>query len=234
MNTNLTPGKRAHMLVAAMTTDQKIAMLHNSDTIWTYYVVAGHISAIPALCIPDVVLNDAGQGVGDQMQGSTAFPAPIAQTSSWDRNLQHQFGQHLGNQAWQKGVNVQLAPGLDIGRVPLNGRNWEYMGEDPYLTGQTAASEVNGIQSQHVIATIKHYALNDQETNRSTASSNVDERTFREIYLPGWQTAIKDGHAGAVMCAYNKVDTIYACENKDLLNGYLRRVSGFNGFVMSD
>jgi beta-glucosidase len=234
MNTNLSPAKRAHLLVSAMTTDQKISMLHNSDEIWTYYGVAGHINAIPELCIPDVVLNDAGQGVGDQMQGTTAFPAPIAQTSSWDRNLQRQFGEHLGHQAWLKGVNVQLAPGLNIGRVPLNGRNWEYMGEDPYLTGITATAEVRGIQSQHVIATIKHYALNNQETERNSASSNVDERTMREIYLPAWQTAIKSGHAGAVMCSYNRIHTVYACENGNVLNGYLRRDTRFDGFVMSD
>jgi beta-glucosidase len=234
MNTSLSPAKRAHMLVGAMTLDQKIAMVHNSDEIWTYYGVAGHINAIPELCVPDVVLNDAGQGVGDQMQGTTAFPAPIAQTASWDRDLQQQFGRHLGHQAWQKGVNVQLAPGLNIGRVPLNGRNWEYMGEDPYLTGQTAAAEVRGIQSQHVIATLKHYALNNQETDRNTSSSEVDQRTFREIYLPGWETAIREGHPGAVMCSYNRIDTVYACENPDILTRYLKKQSHFKGFVVSD
>jgi beta-glucosidase len=234
MNKTWSPARRANTLVAHMTLDQKIAMVHNSDDIWTYYGVAGHVAGIPALCIPDLVLNDAGQGVGDQSVNTTADPAPIAQASSWDRALQRSFGAHLSTEAWQKGINVQLAPGIEIDRVPLNGRNWEYMSEDPYLTGQTAAAEVRGLQSQHVIATLKHYILNSQETNRSTESSEADNRAIHEIYLPGYETAIHQGGAGAVMCSYNKIDGSYACQNKTTLNRDLKHELGFDGFVMSD
>ena len=136
---------------------------------WAHYGVAGYIpSPDTSLCIPDLVLNDAGQGVGDFMTGTTAFPSPIAQSASWDPAAQQAFGAALGAQAFAKGVNVQLAPGIETDRVPLNGRNWEYMSEDPFLAGQTAAAVVRGIQSQNVIATVKHYVANSQETNRTT------------------------------------------------------------------
>ena len=234
MDATQTPEQRAQELLAAMTIDDKIKMTYQNDQIWTYYGVAGHVGANANLCIPDLVLNDAGQGVGDQEVNTTAFPAPISQASSWDRSLQTQFGERLGWEAWHKGVNVQLAPGLNIARTPLNGRNWEYMGEDPYLSGQTAAAEVQGIQSQNVIATLKHYAFNNQETNRNSVSSDVDARTAHEIYLPAFETAVKQGHAGAVMCSYNRVNGTYACENPTLLTSYLKQEFGFDGWVMSD
>src|SRR5207248_3514082 len=128
MDTSKTTDQRAQALLAAMTIDDKIKLTYQNDTIWTYYGVAGHVGPNAALCIPDLVLNDAGQGVGDHMQASTAYPAPISQTASWDRTAQTRMGDRLGWEAWHKGVNVQLAPGMDIGRVPMNGRNGEYMG----------------------------------------------------------------------------------------------------------
>jgi beta-glucosidase len=239
MDTTKTPDQRAQALLVAMSIDDKIKMTYQNDQIWTYYGVAGHVGPNAALCIPDLVLNDAGQGVGDQMTLTTAYPSPLSQASSWDRALQTRFGERLGWEAWHKGVNVQLAPGLNIARTPLNGRNWEYMGEDPYFAGKTAAAEVVGIQSQHVVATLKHYALNNQETNRNTATSDVDARTFHEIYLPGWETAVKEGRAGAAMCSYNKVKfpaetSLWACENPSLLTKYLKQELGFDGWVMSD
>ena len=180
------------------------------------------------------MLNDAGQGVGDQELGTTAFPAPIAQSSSWDPALQFRFGQALGSEAWQKGINVQLAPGVEIDRVPLNGRNFEYMSEDPYLAGQGGAAEIQGIQTNPVIATVKHYVANSQETNRMTDSSNVDERTLQEIYLPAYEAAVRQGHAGSVMCSYNRINDVYACENPTTLTTVLKKQFGFDGFVMSD
>ena len=234
MNTADSPAQRAQMLVDAMTTAQKIALVHQSDKAGSYYGAVGHVDGIPSLCIPDLVMSNAGQGVGDQFQGTTAFPSPIAQTASWDPALQEKLGANVAWQAWHKGVNVLLAPGLDIGRVPMNGRNWEYMGEDPYLAGQTAAAEVRGIQSQHVIATLKHYVLNDQEKNRQTESSVLDARTFHEIYFPGFETAIEQGGAAAVMCSYNRIGGTPACQDKFMLTDYLRGIAGFAGFVMSD
>ena len=234
MNTALSPGQRASELVAAMTIDQKLAMLSQAQPIWQHDGAAGYIPAQPSLCIPDLVLNDAGQGVGDMETGATAFPAPVAQSSSWDPSLQYQFGQALGWEAWHKGINVQLAPGVEIDRVPLNGRNYEYMSEDPFLSAQGGVAEIRGIQSNPVIATVKHYVANSQETNRMTDSSDVDERTLQEIYLPAYQAAVQQGQVGSVMCSYNRINNVYACENPHLLTSVLKQQFGFDGFVMSD
>ena len=234
MNAKLSAKQRAHELVSAMTIDQKIAMLSQAQPLYAHYGAAGYVPAQPSLCIPDLVLNDAGQGVGDAETNTTAFPAPIAQSSSWDPSLQRRFGAALGWQAWHKGINVQLAPGIEIDRVPLNGRNFEYMSEDPYLAGQGAVAEVRGIQSNPVIATVKHYVANSQETNRMTVSSDVDQRTLEEIYTAPYEAAVKQGHAGSVMCSYNRINGTYACENRDTLTTILKRQFGFTGFVMSD
>jgi beta-glucosidase len=239
MDATQAPATRAQELLAAMTQADKVALTQAPAPYqqigWAHYGVAGYIpSPDTSLCIPDLVLNDAGQGVGDFMSGTTAFPSPIAQSASWDPAAQQSFGAALGGQAFAKGVNVQLAPGIETDRVPLNGRNWEYMSEDPFLSGQTAAAVVKGIQSQHVIATVKHYVANSQETNRTSNSSDIDERTLHELYLPQYQAAITQGGAGAVMCSYNRINSVYACENPDTLITALRNQMGFTGFVMSD
>jgi beta-glucosidase len=234
MNASLSPEQRTRELVAAMNIDQKIAMLAQAQPIWEHYGVAGYVPGQPSLCIPDLVLNDAGQGVGDMEVNTTAFPAPISQASSWDPALQTRFGQALGWEAWHKGINVQLAPGIEIDRIPMNGRNFEYMSEDPFLAGQGAAAQVAGIQSNPVIATAKHYIVNSQETNRMTASSDVDERTLHEIYAAPYEAAVRQGHAGSVMCSYNRINGTYACENHDTLTTILKQQIGFDGFVMSD
>jgi beta-glucosidase len=234
MSTGLSPSQRAGELVAAMNIDQKLAMLSQAQPIWAHYGAAGYIPAQPSLCIPDLILNDAGQGVGDQETGTTAFPAPIAQSSSWDPSLQYQFGQALGWEAWHKGINVQLAPGVETDRIPLNGRNFEYMSEDPFLAAQGGVAEIRGIQTNPVIATVKHYVANSQETNRMTVSSNVDQRTLQEIYLPAYEAAVRQGQVGSVMCSYNRINNVYACENPGLLTTVLKRQFGFDGFVMSD
>src|SRR2546421_1669240 len=140
MNTSLSPEQRAQELVAAMNIDQKIAMLAQSEPIWEHYGVAGYIPGQPNLCIPDLVLNDAGQGVGDHEVNTTAFPAPKAQASSWDPALMRTFGRALGWEALHKGINVQLAPGIEIDRIPVNGRNFEYLSEDPFFAGKGAAA----------------------------------------------------------------------------------------------
>ena len=233
MDTSHTAAQRANSLLSAMSPDDEIAMVHNSDDKWSYYGAVGHIAGNARLCIPDLVMNNAGQGVGGKQVDTTAFPAPIAQAATWDPTLEEDFGAHLGKEAWKKGTNVLLAPGLDTGRVPMNGRNFEYFGEDPYLAGVTAAAEVTGLQSQHVIATLKHYLMNDQETNRTTVSADVSERVMQEIYLPGFQAAV-DAGAGSVMCSYNKVNGIYACQATKILTNDLKDAFGFSGFVMSD
>ncbi|HVV74786.1 MAG TPA: glycoside hydrolase family 3 C-terminal domain-containing protein [Mycobacteriales bacterium] len=233
MNSKLSPGVRARMVVKRMTVAQKVSLLYGRGDI-THYGAANYIPGIPALCVPAQVSNDAGAGLGDAQLLVTAFPDGITQAASWDRAMQYRVGAAIGWEAWHKGVNVQLAPGIDIARNPLNGRTFEYAGEDPYLSGQTGAAEIRGIQSQHVAATVKHYALNDQETNRMTDSSDADVRTMQEIHLPAYETAVKQGHVAAVMCSYNRINGIYACQNRYLLRTVLDHEFGFKGWVMSD
>ena len=233
MDRHKTANERAHELVKAMSLDQKIAELYGRGD-FTYYGAANDIPAVPELCIPELVFNDAGAGVADGQQFTTAFPDGISQAASWDRVMQHRVGAAIGWEAWHKGIDVQLAPGVDIARNPLNGRNFEYDGEDPYLSGQTAVAQIRGIQSQHVVATVKHYALNDQELNRMTDSSDANERTMQEIHLPAYEAAVKQGHVGSVMCAYNRINGVYACQNRYLLRHVLDKQFGFKGWVMSD
>ncbi|HWC33943.1 MAG TPA: glycoside hydrolase family 3 C-terminal domain-containing protein [Mycobacteriales bacterium] len=233
LNPTLSPDRRARMVVARMTLAQKVSELYGRGDI-THYGAANDIPAIPSLCVPEQVSNDAGAGLGDGQLLVTAFPDGIAQAASWDPAMQYEVGAAIGWEAWHKGVDVQLAPGVDIARNPLNGRTFEYAGEDPYLSGQTGAAEIRGIQSQHVAATVKHYAMNDQETNRMTDSSMVDVRTMQEIHLPAYEAAVKQGHVAAVMCAYNRINGVYACQNRYLLRTVLDKQFGFKGWVMSD
>src|SRR3954454_14055346 len=234
MDAKKPPNERAQMLVKAMSIDDEIAMVHQSAPIWSHYGGAGYVAGNPSLCIPDLVLNDAGQGVGDMEVNTTAFPSGISQASSWNRPLQRQLGRAIGNEAWHKGINLQLAPDVNIARFPMNGRNSEAFGEDPYFTGQTAVAEIDGIQQNPVIATVKHYALNNHEVNRMTVSADADPRTIHEIYTPAFETAVKQGHVGSVMCSYNRINGPYACENGPMLNRILKSEFGFDGFVVSD
>jgi beta-glucosidase len=230
-----TPVQRANELIKAMTLDQKIHQVHQSSPPWlAYYGTAGHVDGTPELCIPVLGLSDAGSGVAGEQIGTTTFPSGVAQAAMWNPALEYRFGQAVGEEAWNKGINVMLGPGLNIMRTPLNGRTFEYMGEDPFLAGKTAAAAIRGIQSNPVLAQAKHYAANNQETDRMTVNAAVDERTLREIYLPGFEAAVKEGHVGSVMCSYNKLNGPYACENPELLDGYLRRDWSFDGFVTSD
>jgi beta-glucosidase len=235
LNAHQSPARRTAELMAKMTLADKIAQVSGSAySDQTNHGAAGIISANSRLCIPALALNDAGAGMGDQQTQVTAFPDSVAQTASWDRSLAHRYGRALGTEAFTKGINVVLAPGVDIARTPLNGRNFEYAGEDPYLAGQAAAATIRGIQSKHVIATVKHYAANDQETNRMTANSVVNERTLQEIDLPAFRAAVQQGHVGSVMCSYNRLNAVYACQNHALLRRYLNGQMGFSGWVMSD
>jgi beta-glucosidase len=234
LNSSLSPDQRAHELLAAMTIDDRIAMVHQPDRTFIHSRAGGYIPPNPRLCTPDLVLNDAGAGVADRQVKTVAFPAPIAQAATWDRRLEREFGRALGSEAWHKGVNVQLAPDVNIARVPMNGRNSEAFGEDPFLAGQTAVAEIDGIQQNPVIATVKHYALNNSEHNRATVSADAGERTIREIYLPTFEAAVGQAHVGSVMCAYNRINGVYACQDGWMLNGILKGELGFSGFVMSD
>jgi beta-glucosidase len=235
MDRTKSPQKRADALVKAMSTDQKLHMVTFSDPPWfLYYGTAGHITGIDELCVPELVLSDAGSGVAGLQYGTTTFPSGVAQASMWNPRMQRTVGRTIGAEAHAKGINVMLAPGMNIARTPYNGRNFEYFGEDPHLASSTAVSVIKGIQDNPVIADAKHYALNNQEVDRMTVDVKVSERVAREIYLPAFEASVKKADVGSVMCSYNRVGGKYACENPTLLTEYLREDWGFDGFVVSD
>ena len=229
LNLDLTPDQRADQLIAQMTLSEKLALLSGSGGPYV-----GNIPANTRLGIPALHLEDGPAGVADGATQVTAFPAPISVSASWDPTLMNQYGQNLGNEEVGKGTNVVLAPTVNILRNPQWGRSFESLGEDPYLTSQMGVASIKGIQSQNAIATVKHFAANSQEYNRTTTSANVDERTLQEIYLPAFQAAVQQGQVGSVMCAYNRVNDIYSCEQPYLLNDVLKAGWNFPGFVMSD
>ena len=197
------------------------------------------------LGIPSIFCSDGPHGIrkqagaGDHLGLNASLPAtcfPTAATiaNSWNTELGETLGETLGEEAMAEGVNVLLGPGLNIKRSPLCGRNFEYFSEDPYLAGKMAASYVRGIQSQGVYACPKHFAVNSQELRRMAMNSVVDERTLREIYLTGFEIAVKEGGAKTIMSAYNEINGTYANENKHLLNDILRKEWGFDGIVITD
>ena len=224
----LTPAQveaRVNSLLSRMTLDEKIRMLGGVNGFFT--------AAIPRLGIPALRMSDGPMGLRNQGP-STAFPAGIALAAAWDPQLADRMGRAMGLEARARGVNILLAPGVNIQRVSVGGRNFEFYGEDPYLAGQIAAAFVRGVQSEGVIATVKHFAANNQETNRGSINEIIGERALHEIYLPAFRAAIDQGHAWAVMAAYNRVNGNHCAENKVLLTDILKKRWGFRGFVMSD
>ena len=216
---------RVEALLSKMTVDEKITLIGGINDFYT--------QAIPRLGISSLRMSDGPLGVHDYGP-TTAYPAGIALAASWDTNLAKRVGEAMGQDARARGVNFILAPGMNIYRAPMNGRNFEYFGEDPFLAGRLAVSVIQGIQSQGVIATAKHYAANNQEYGRMDHSSDVDERTLREIYLPAFEICVKEGKVGAVMDAYNLVNGVYMTENDTLNTAILKKEWGFDGIVMSD
>lgn len=233
-NSSRSPTRRAELLVHAMTLDEKILEIHMMNT----KEHPREVPAIDRLGIPAFKITNgpAGAGPGDspKPQPATALPSALAIAASWDPRLAEKFGEVAGGEAADRGEDVVEAPGVNITRVPQNGRNFEYFGEDPYLSGSLGVAETHGFQSQGVIAEVKHYAANNQETDRKTINEKIDERTLREIYLPAFEAVVKEGKAGAVMCAYPSVNGQFGCENVHLLKDILRGQWGFIGFVQSD
>jgi len=217
--------KRVDALLAQMTLQEKIYLIGGVDSMFTH--------AIPRLGITSLKMSDGPLGVHDYGP-TTAYPAGIALAASWDTDLAKRFGASMGRDARARGVNFILGPGMNIYRAPMNGRNFEYLGEDPYLAGRMAVSVVEGMQSQNVIATLKHFCANNMEYGRDDHSSDVDERTLREIYLPAFEAAVREAHAGAVMDAYNLVDGAHMTENAHLNTEILKNEWGFDGILMSD
>jgi beta-glucosidase len=227
-----TANAKVDQLLAQMTLDEKIAMLHGASEPAGGIGQAGYVPGVPRLGIPPLRLTDGPAGVRTQ-QPATALPAPVALASTFDPELARRYGQVMGREARAKNQDILLAPMVNIVRVPQAGRNFETLGEDPFLASRLVAAEVAGVQGEGVIATIKHYAENNQENQRQSVSADVDEQTMREIELPGFEAAVKAG-SGSVMASYNKVNGTWASENGMLQNDILRKDWGFAGFVMSD
>jgi len=232
----------ANQILAKMTVEQKVSLCHGSTTM--------SVNAIPELGLndpfvmsdgPNAVRKDVGamdfdepKGIDPQSVQSTALPRLVALAATWNRDLALKFGQVLGEEARDRNKDMMLGPGVNIVRTPLNGRNMEYLGEDPYLSGQMAVQDILGIQSRDVAACVKHFALNNQELNRDRVDVEVDDRTLHEIYLPAFQAAVQQGHVLGVMAAYNKFRGEYCSANDFLLNQILKKSWGFPGLVVSD
>jgi beta-glucosidase len=223
---------RAQGLVSQMTLDEKLQLVHGAGFVRNAGY-AGRVTGIPRLGIPGLFLADGPNGVGNGATGVTAFPAAINGASSWDPGLMRRYGSALGREMAGKGNNVALAPTINILRVPGWGRAFETFSEDPHLTAAIGKAEIVGVQHQGVIATAKHFAVNNQETRRDLVDAKVGARARREIYLPAFESAVQDARVLAVMCAYNRVNGQYACENRKLLST-LADDWGFRGLVMSD
>jgi beta-glucosidase len=243
MNARLTPDQRAELVLKAMTQDEKFRLIRVDfgDTENGHVMApgalgsAGYGLAIARLGLPAIQESDAGLGVAKPLKlGATALPSGLATAASFDPAVAFAGGAMIAGEAHRRGFNVMLAGGVDLVRDPRNGRNFEYAGEDPLLAGLIAGNAIAGIQSQHIVSTIKHYALNDLETNRNAVSANIDKSAARESDLLAFEIAIAAGHPGSVMCSYNRVNTVYTCENDWLLNDVLKRDWHYPGFVMSD
>ncbi|SHN08861.1 beta-glucosidase [Actinacidiphila paucisporea] len=231
-NSAQAPLDRANELLAAMTQAEKLAMMHGGQGCG--YV--GCVDGNTRLGVPPLHLQDGPVGAGDGFTGVTQLPAPVAGAASWDTALMNQYGQVLGSEQWGKGTNVVLAPTINIVRDPRWGRAFESFGEDPYLAGQMGAADIQGIQSQGPMAQVKHYAVYNQETNRNNITDNaiVSDRTEREIYLPAFETSVKQGGADSAMCSYSAINGAFACENGQLQNSVLKGDLDFTGFITSD
>ncbi|MFO1476375.1 MAG: glycoside hydrolase family 3 C-terminal domain-containing protein [Verrucomicrobiota bacterium] len=192
-----------------------------------------YIGAIPRLNVPAIKMSDGPMGSRNDGM-TTCYPGGIALAATWDRDLATKLGVALGRDCRARGVNILLAPAVNIYRSPLCGRNFEYMGEDPFLAGQLVAPLIQGIQSQQVLATVKHFACNNQEWDRHRISSEVDERTLQEIYLPAFKAAVQQGKVACVMTAYNLLNGVHCSQDDWLINQTLKTNWGFQGFVMSD
>lgn len=211
--------------LAQMTLEEKLTYIGGEHDFY--------IRAIPRLNLPQIKMSDGPVGVRT-FGPTTAYPAMTCLAATWDAALGSTYGHAIGEDARARGVHVWLAPGVNMARIPQNGRNFEYFGEDPYLTSRFAVNVVKGVQSEGVVATVKHFAANDHENDRNQDSSEVDERTLHEIYLRPFEAAVREGGAWAIMCSYNKINGVYAAENRELLTNVLKKQWGFKGLVMSD
>jgi beta-glucosidase len=238
---NQTPDTRAAAMIPLMTQAEKLLLVQGGVTTNNTggYAVprgaAGWVPGITRLGIPELYLADGSVGVGNGVGPATALPSSLANAASWDLNEATKYGNIIGTELADYGINVNLGGNINlIGRDPRDGRSFETKGEDPILAGKIAAAQLKAIQAQHIIGDIKHFAFNDQETGRSTANAIIDERSGRETDLLAFEIGIKDSGVQSVMCSYNLTNGQYDCENQYLLNQVLKGDWNFPGFVMSD
>lgn len=229
---------RVEDALARMTTKEKVAMIHAQSKFSS--------PGVPRLGIPEHWMTDGPHGIraevlwdewdqaGWTSDSCIAFPALTALASTWNKDMSLLYGKVIGEEARYRNKSVLLGPGVNIYRTPLNGRNFEYMGEDPYLAAEMVVPYIHGVQSNGVAACVKHFALNNQEVDRHTVNVNVDDRTLYEIYLPAFKAAVQEGKAWSIMGAYNRYKGEWACHNQYLLNDILRGEWGFDGAVVSD
>jgi len=247
----LSPDARAELVLKSMTETEKLAL------VFDYFGSmkpnasyrppqaarmgsAGYVPGVARLGIPPQWITDASLGVATQRESAdayrqrTALPSGMATAATWNPLLARRGGAMIGAEAYASGFNVLLGPGVNLVREPRGGRDFEYAGEDPLLAGTIAGAEIRGIQSQHVIAALKHFAINDQETGRALLSSDIDRAPARQSDLLAFELAVEQGEPGSVMCAYNRLNGVYSCENRWLLQRVLKGDWGFKGYVMSD
>jgi beta-glucosidase len=225
-----TADARAGVLLSELTLEEKIGLLSGAADGFS-------TKAVERLGIPSFTMSDGPNGVRNgpgNINNACAFPCGAALAATWDPALASAYGKAVGLEGRARGTHFQLGPGLNICRVPVNGRNFEYFGEDPYLAGVMATRWAKACSEQGVVPTIKHFAANNQETNRNTVDAEVEERVLREIYLPAFERAVKEGGIVSVMCSYNRLNGRYASNNAWLLDEVLKKEWGFEGLVMSD
>jgi len=240
---SLSPDARADLVIKELTLEEKISLLHGQG--FSFNATgptesnggAGWSVSIPRLGIPAIQMADSAYGVtrgAASGRYSTALPNNLAAASSWDPQAAFEYGALIGRELRQEGYGMSLGGGVNLAREPRNGRTFEYQGEDPLLAGTLVGNFVKGVQSQHVIGDLKHYAINDQESGRNAVNANIDKRSMRETDLRAFEIALRISDAGAFMCSYNRVNGDYACENSYLLTDVLKKDFHFPGFVLSD
>lgn len=240
----LSPDRRADLVLGQMTEDEKIGLVHGDfprvmkpGPPAGVQSSAGFIAGVPRLGLPDLRESDASLGVataGRANDDAAALPSGMLLASTWNPGIAFAGGSMIGKETRQKGFNVLLDGGVNLTRDPFNGRNFEYLGEDPLLAGTMAGAAIRGIQSQHVVSTAKHYLMNDQETGRGVYDARIGEAAMRESDLLAFEIAVRTGQPGSVMCAYNRINGDYACENRHTLTEVLKTDWGWKGWTMSD
>jgi beta-glucosidase len=246
MNRSLSPDERADLVVKEMTLDEKVSLLHGTGMVGLGPMSplsvnsnggAGYVVGVPRLGIPALQISDAAYGVrssGENGRYSTALPDDLAGAASWDLDAAYEYGALIARELRAQGYNMTLGGGVNLTREPRNGRTFEYMGEDPVLAGKMVGQLMKGEQAQHVIGDIKHYAMNDQESGRNAVNVTIDKRSMRESDLLAFEIGLQQSDIAAVMCAYNRMNGDFACENKYLLTDVLKKDWNFKGFVVSD